>query len=114
MVKLSAQLSVALAMLTALVLVCFKFFAAPVLSETPDVHVPNQPTLVATAPTPPSLVRAVLGGKPVYVLYVTRTEDTVLIRCYPGYEPSITVRALGPNPKANMQKEGIMTCRPSA
>ncbi|WP_228025730.1 hypothetical protein [Synechocystis salina] len=45
---------------------------------------------------------------------MTRAEDTVLIRCYPGYEPTIAVRAMGSNPNANTQKEGVMKCRPSA
>jgi hypothetical protein len=112
MFKLSAKLSVALVILTALVLLCLKSFEAkPALSETPDIHSLNQPTIVATAPLPPSLETAVLGGKPIYVLYVTRTKDTVLVRCYPGYEPTITVRAMGSSPNASTQKEGVMTCR---
>ncbi len=115
MFKLSAKLSVALVILTALVLIGLQSFQAkPVLSETPDIHALNQSTLVATAPTPPSLVPAVLGGRPVYVLYVTRSEDTVLVRCYPSYEPTITVRAMGGDPNAKAQREGVMTCRPSA
>ncbi|UBF24330.1 hypothetical protein K9N68_21825 [Kovacikia minuta CCNUW1] len=48
----------------------------PVLSKTPDIPPLSQPTLVATAALPPSLGKSVLGGKPVYVLYVTRAEDT--------------------------------------
>ncbi|MBE9210949.1 hypothetical protein IQ244_31510 [Nostoc sp. LEGE 06077] len=45
---------------------------------------------------------------------MTRSQDTVLVRCYPGYEPTIKVRAMGSKPNANTQKEGVMTCRPSA
>ncbi|NJR76679.1 MAG: hypothetical protein HC773_30250 [Scytonema sp. CRU_2_7] len=90
------------------------FEAKSVLSEKLDIHSLNQETIVATAPLPPSLGPAVLGGKPVYVLYVTRSQDTVLVRCYPGYEPTITVRAMGSNSNAKTQKEGVMTCRPSA
>jgi len=101
--------------ITALVLFCLQLFMIkPILSEAPDIHVLDQSTLVATAAAPPSLVPAVLGGKPIYVLFVTRSEDTVLVRCYPGYEPTITVRAMGSNPNANTQREGVMTCRPSA
>ncbi|MDZ8053606.1 MAG: hypothetical protein RMX68_007500 [Aulosira sp. ZfuVER01] len=115
MFKLSPKFSVVLVIITALVLICWQFFEAkPVLSQKLDTNSLNQPTIVATAPLPPSLVPGVLGGKPVYVLYVTRSQDTVLIRCYPGYEPTIAVRAMGSNPNAKTQKEGVMTCRPSA
>lgn len=115
MFKLFSKVSILLVTITALVLVYLQSFGAkPVLSETSDIDASNQSTLVATAALPPNLVPAVLGGRPVYVLYVTRTEDTVLIRCYPGYEPTIAVRAMGSNPNANTQKEGVMTCRPSA
>lgn len=116
MFKLSAKFLITLVIITALVLVYLQSFEAkPVLSETLDIRSLNQSTLVATAPLPPNLVPAVLGGRPVYVLYVTRSEDTVLVRCYPGYEPTIAVRAMGSNPSANdTQREGVMTCRPSA
>ncbi|MBW4457176.1 MAG: hypothetical protein KME55_33430 [Nostoc indistinguendum CM1-VF10] len=115
MFKLSVKLSVALVILTALVLIGLQSFQAkPVLSETPNIQTLNQPRFVATAPTPPSLVRAVLAGRPVYVLYVTQSEDTVLVRCYPTYEPTITVRAMGGDTNAKAQREGVMTCRPSA
>lgn len=116
MFKLSAQFSIILVILTALILISLQSFQAkPVLSETPDIDIStsNQSTLIATAPTPPNLVPAVLGGRPIYVLYVTQSEDTVLVRCYPGYEPTIALRAMGSNPNANTQKEGVMTCRPS-
>lgn len=115
MFKRFSKVSILLVTVTALVMVCLQSFGAkPALSEIPDLGPSNQSTLVATAALPPDLVPAVLGGRPVYVLYVTRAEDTVLIRCYPGYEPTITVRAMGSNPNANTQKEGVMTCRPSA
>jgi hypothetical protein len=115
MFKLSPKFSVVLVTITALVLICLQFFdAKSVLSEKLHIQSVNQPTIVATAPLPPSLVPAVLKGKPVYVLYVTRSQDTVLVRCYPGYEPTITVRTMGSNSNANTQKEGVMTCRPSA
>ncbi len=60
---------------------------------------------IATAPTPPQLVRAKLNGQPVYVLYVTRSSDNVLVRCYPGEQPSVAVRD-----KADGTKEGTLTC----
>jgi hypothetical protein len=104
--KLFAKWFVLLAAVTASVLIGWSSFAAnPV----------NPSTLVATAAGPPNLVRATLSGSPVHVLYVTRSSDQVLIRCYPGYEPTIAVRAMGGNPNAsNVQQEGVMTCRQSA
>jgi hypothetical protein len=47
--------------------------------------------VLATAPAPPNVVPAVLNGKPVYVLYMTRSSDTVLVRCYPGFQPTLSV-----------------------
>jgi hypothetical protein len=60
---------------------------------------------IATAPMPPQLVRAKLNGKPAYVLYVTRSSDKVLVRCYPGQQPRVAVRD-----KADGTKEGTLTC----
>ncbi len=45
---------------------------------------------IATAPLPPSLVPAVLGGKPAYILNMTRSGDRVAVRCYPGYQPRVS------------------------
>ncbi|BAY66207.1 hypothetical protein NIES22_63200 [Calothrix brevissima NIES-22] len=115
MFKITPKFSVVLVAMTALVLIGLQFLSNnSVLSKQSDVNSLNQPIIVATASLPPNLVPAVLGGKQVYVLYVTRTEDKVLVRCYPGYEPTITLRAMGSNPKAQTQKEGVMICRPSA
>ena len=44
---------------------------------------------LATAALPPSLEPAVLNGRPIHVLYVTRSQDTVLVRCYPGFSPPV-------------------------
>lgn len=60
---------------------------------------------IATAPTPPQLSQAVLGGKPVYVLSMTRSGDRVLVRCYPGQQPQLTVST-----RTDGVKEGLMTC----
>ncbi len=60
---------------------------------------------IATAPMPPKLVLAKLNGQSIHVLYVTRSSDKVLIRCYPGEQPSVTVRD-----KADGTKEGTLTC----
>ena len=114
MFKLSAQFSVALIISTVFVPISLQSFQVKsALSETPDIYTLNQSTLIATAPAPPNLVSAVLGGRPVHVLYVTQSENTVLVRCYPGYEPTIALRAMGSDPNSNTQREGVMTCRPS-
>lgn len=60
---------------------------------------------IATAPAPPSLSQAVLGGKPVYVLYMTRSGDRTLVRCYPGQQPKLTVQT-----RSDGVKEGLLTC----
>jgi hypothetical protein len=60
---------------------------------------------IATAPLPPQLVLSKLNGKPINVLYVTRSSDRVIVRCYPTLQPKIVVRAT-----ASGTKEGILTC----
>jgi hypothetical protein len=60
---------------------------------------------IATAPMPPKLVGEILHGKPVHVLYMTRSSDKVLMRCYPGHKPSLSVRE-----KSDGTKEGTLTC----
>ncbi|OWY69003.1 hypothetical protein B7486_23215 [cyanobacterium TDX16] len=60
---------------------------------------------IATAPAPPQLVPAKLNGQAVYVLYLTRSSDKVLVRCYPGQQPKVEVQA-----KADGTKEGTLTC----
>ena len=59
----------------------------------------------ATAPSPPQLVSAKLNGQSVYVLYMTRSSDKVLVRCYPGQQPKVEVKT-----KAEGTKEGTLTC----
>ncbi|BAU10750.1 hypothetical protein LEP3755_12420 [Leptolyngbya sp. NIES-3755] len=60
---------------------------------------------IATAPTPPQLDRAVLGGKPIHILSMTRSGDRVLVRCYPGQQPKITVQT-----RTDGVKEGLLVC----
>jgi hypothetical protein len=113
MFKLFTKLTVVLSIITALVVVCLQSFGAqPALSETSGLTPINPPSMIATAPTAPMLEQAVLGGKPVYVLSMTRAGDRVLVRCYPGYLPSIKIRAMGN--AANASQEGDMTCQPLA
>ncbi|MEY3297216.1 MAG: hypothetical protein RLZZ597_476 [Cyanobacteriota bacterium] len=54
----------------------------------------------ATAPLPPRLVPAILNGNPIHVLYITRSNDTVLVRCYPGFQPALE----------RINQEGLLTC----
>jgi hypothetical protein len=66
---------------------------------------------IATAPAPPRLVTEILNGEPVSVLYMTRTDDQVLVRCYPGYVPVVSHRAMGANPEADtVPQEGVLSC----
>ncbi len=60
---------------------------------------------IATAPMPPQLVLAKLNGQPIHVLYLTRNKDRILVRCYPGQQPSIVVKD-----KAGGTKEGTLSC----
>lgn len=54
----------------------------------------------STAPMPPRLVPAILNGNPIQVLYMTRSNDTVLVRCYPGFQPTLEL----------VNQEGRLTC----
>lgn len=112
--KLPTKLSALLAIITAIALVCLQSLGAkPVVSAMESATL-SQPVVVATAAAAPSLVPAVLGGRPISVLYITRAGDTVLARCYPGYQPAMTVRAMGTDPNASTQREGVVTCQPAA
>lgn len=113
MFKLSTKLFVAvLAIATTFLLLYLQPLGAKsILSDS--VTTP-QTELIATAATAPYLENAILGGKPISVLYVTRDGDKVLVRCYPTYQPIMKVRAMGSNPDANTQKEGVVTCQPAS
>jgi hypothetical protein len=113
MSKLFTKLTVVMSIITALVIICLQSFGTqPALSETSGLNPLSPPSMIATAPTAPMLEQAVLGGKPVYVLSMTRAGDRVLVRGYPGYLPSIKIRAIGSG--ANASQEGDMTCQPLA
>ncbi|HEY9826146.1 MAG TPA: hypothetical protein V6D19_11900 [Stenomitos sp.] len=99
---------------TALLTFCLQIIStSSVLSLTPDVSI-NSPTTIATATTAPSLISAKLFGKPVHVLYMTRAEDTVLVRCYPGYLPFISIQTMGTKPDMEASKEGVLRCKAAA
>ncbi len=110
MFKLSSKLFIAILAIatTFLLLYLQPLGVKAILVTTP------QPELIATAATAPYLETAILGGKPISVLYVTRDGDTVLVRCYPNYQPIMKVRAMGSDPDANTQKEGVITCQPAS
>jgi hypothetical protein len=59
---------------------------------------------IATAPSPPELIKSKSKGKTAYILYVTNS-DKVLVRCYPGLQPKIAVRST-----TQGTKEGTLTC----
>jgi hypothetical protein len=114
MPKLSLIWSVAIAALTALLILCLQMISTnPTLSAISDRPV-NSPTIIVTAATAPTLVSAKLTGKPVHVLYMTRAGDTVLVRCYPGYLPSISIQSMGSKPNAEAPKEGVLVCKAAA
>ena len=114
MLKLSTLWFFFVVMITASLLLCFQFFkGTPIIAETSEVQTFDRSATIATASTPPKLVPAFLGGKPVHVLYVTQPEDTILVRCYPTYEPTLELRAMGSNSNTEPQQEGVLTCRPS-
>ena len=60
---------------------------------------------IATAPMPPQLVLAKLNGRSIHVLDLTRSKDLVLVRCYPGQQPSVVAQD-----KPDSTKEGTLTC----
>jgi hypothetical protein len=113
MFKLSTKLFVAiLAIATTFLLLYLQPLSAKAILSN-SVTTP-QPELIATAATAPYLETAILGGKPISVLYVTRDGDKVLVRCYPNYQPTMKMRAMGSNPNANTQQEGVLTCQPTS
>lgn len=72
-------------------------------------------TYMATAAGPPRLVTEILNGQPISVLYVTRSEDRVLVRCYPEYLPGVQLRAMGSDPdRDNGPQEGVLSCTPQS
>jgi hypothetical protein len=114
MPKLSLIWFVAIAAIAALLVLCLETMStSSALSATSDTPV-NSPTLIATAATAPTLVSAKLAGKPIRVLYMTRAGDTVLVRCYPGYVPSIAIQSMGGKPSSEAPKEGVLICKAAA
>lgn len=52
---------------------------------------------LSTAPKPPQLTKLTVNGKTENVLFITRSGDTVLVRCYPGFAPALTIGKKQPN-----------------
>ena len=67
-------------------------------------------TVRATAPAPPALVPALLIGEPIQVLYITRANDTVLVRCYPGYIPTWAGRPRSDDADSDPPPAGMLSC----
>ncbi|NUN66554.1 hypothetical protein HCU40_17755 [Pseudanabaena biceps] len=113
MFKLSTKLFVTiLAIATTLLMIYLQPLSAKAILT--DTVTTPQPELIATAATAPHLETAILGGKPISVLYITRDGDNVLVRCYPNYQPVMKIRAMGSKPNANTQQEGVVTCQPTS
>lgn len=111
MPKLSLSLSAVIIIITAVFLIYLQTLgSSPALSAVSDSSYAS-PILIGTAAQEPSLVSAKLGGKPVHVLYMARNGDTVLVRCYPGYLPMLSIQSMGSKPGLETPKEGIMTCK---
>ena len=109
MSKLYTKFFAVLAIATTFLLLYLQPLGAKViLSDSTPIE---QAVIIATASTVPRLETAILAGKPISVLYITRADDAVLVRCYPGYQPTIKIRAMGNKPNANTQKEGVVTCQ---
>jgi hypothetical protein len=82
-----------------------KHFSRLVLGGTAVLLGMTTVPAIATAPMPPQLILAKLNGQPIHVLYLTRTKDRVLVRCYPGQQPSIVVKD-----QVGGTKEGTLSC----
>ncbi len=61
----------------------------------------------STAPSPPQLTKIKVNGKTENILFITRSEDTVLVRCYPGFAPTLTVGKKQPN----VSTTGYLECQ---
>lgn len=115
MIKIPFKELIVLAGLAIALAFCIHFLqATPALSATEvtttetAIHSEAPLVQIATAAQPPKLVPAVLGGKQVYVLYSTQPSDVILVRCYPTYQPVLSVKPMGGQPS---QKEGTLTCK---
>jgi hypothetical protein len=82
-----------------------KHFSRLLLGGMVAVMVMATVPAIATAPMHPQLVLAKLNGQPIHVLYLTRNQDRILVRCYPGQQPSIVVKD-----KVGGTKEGTLSC----
>ena len=77
--------------------------AIPIVST---IGITNFTPAIATAPAPPELVHTKLKGETVHILYVVRSGDKVLVRCYPGMQPKIAIST-----RSDGAKEGTLTCK---
>ena len=61
----------------------------------------------STASSPPQLTKIKVNGKTENILFITRSEDKVLVRCYPGFVPTLTVG----KKKPNVSTTGYLECQ---
>ena len=61
----------------------------------------------STAPSPPQLTQTKVNGETENILFITRSGDTVLVRCYPGFAPTLTVGKKQPN----VSTTGYLKCQ---
>ncbi|MEY2833383.1 MAG: hypothetical protein RLZZ574_2642 [Cyanobacteriota bacterium] len=62
----------------------------------------------STAPSPPQLTKIDINGKTKNILFITRSDDTVLVRCYPSLVPNLTIGQKQPN----VSTTGYLKCQP--
>jgi hypothetical protein len=62
---------------------------------------------LSTAPSPPQLTKVKVNGKTENVLFITRSSDTILVRCYPGFVPNLTIGKKQPN----VSTTGYLKCK---
>lgn len=61
----------------------------------------------STAPSLPQLTQTKVNGETENILFITRSGDTVLVRCYPGFAPTLTVGKKQPN----VSTTGYLKCQ---
>ncbi|RZM76080.1 hypothetical protein [Leptolyngbya iicbica] len=107
--NLMRPIAIGLGCIAALVTLLWGWHSRAAMVPVPQSAVDE--VVVATAPAPPRLVTEILNSEPIAVLYMTRADDEVLVRCYPGYVPVVSYRAMGSNPDADTgPQEGVLRC----
>jgi hypothetical protein len=63
--------------------------------------------VLSTAPSPPHLTKEKVNGRTENILFITRSSDTVLVRCYPGFVPTLTIGKKQPT----VSTTGYLKCK---